>query len=414
MSGEATARAATDPGATGAAAERPVLEALHVTKHFPVRGGLPVRGGGRKVVHAVEDVSLSLYAGRITALVGESGSGKSTLARLLAQLHPLTGGEVRLHGEPVGALRGRAFRDHVRKVQLILQDPFGSFNPVATIAGTLGRAVALHHRGKRGKERTAVIDDLLTRINLVPPAQFTAKYPHELSGGQLQRLSIARALAADPEVFLADEPVSSLDVSIRLGILNLLRRLTEERNAAMLYVTHDIASARYFATDTAVMYAGQVVESGPSEAVTQQAAHPYTQLLIASAPDPSRAGADRVRDIGQPPSLIDPPSGCRFHPRCPYAMERCGSQVPGPFTLSPGHVAHCWLYADDDEARTRRAANAEAVARLTTPAAGPATAKGPTPAKTPTPQHPPAAPPSDTSGSPDAPGSPGSPDTPAS
>ncbi|MBM9510274.1 ABC transporter ATP-binding protein [Actinacidiphila acididurans] len=331
---------------TGSADPRPVLEAVHVTKHFPVRGGLPRRGTPRRVVHAVEDVTLSLYAGRITALVGESGSGKSTLARLLAQLYPLTGGEVRLHGQSVHALRGRAFREHVRKVQLILQDPFASFNPVATIAGTLNRAVALHHPGSRGKDRDAVIDDLLTQINLVPPRQFTAKYPHELSGGQLQRLSIARALAADPDVFLADEPVSSLDVSIRLGVLNLLRRLTEERNAAMLYVTHDIASARYFATDTAVMYAGQLVESGPSEAVTQQAAHPYTQLLISSAPDPART-AERVRDIGQPPSLIDPPSGCRFHPRCPYAMARCAEQAPEPFEISPGHTARCWLYAQD-------------------------------------------------------------------
>ncbi|MFJ2956533.1 ABC transporter ATP-binding protein [Streptomyces sp. NPDC087270] len=410
MSAETTATAATGAGGTGGtAAERPVLEAVHVTKHFPVRGGLPVRGAERKVVHAVEDVSLRLYAGRITALVGESGSGKSTLARLLAQLYPLTSGEVRLHGEPVRALRGRAFRDHVRKVQLILQDPFGSFNPVATIAGTLKRAVALHHPGKHGKDRTAVIDDLLTQINLVPPRQFTAKYPHELSGGQLQRLSIARALAADPEVFLADEPVSSLDVSIRLGILNLLRRLTEERNAAMLYVTHDIASARYFATDTAVMYAGQVVESGPSEAVTQQAAHPYTQLLIASAPDPSRVGADRVRDIGQPPSLINPPSGCRFHPRCPYAMERCAGQVPEPFELSPGHTARCWLYADDPEARARRADNAEAVANLTAPVAevatATATATAPTPATAPAPA---------TAATPDSPDASDTPDAPAS
>ncbi|WP_329129054.1 ABC transporter ATP-binding protein [Streptomyces sp. NBC_01476] len=366
MSAETTAGEATT---TGGATDgpQPVLEAVHVTKYFPVRGGLPKRGATRKVVHAVEDVSLSLYAGRITALVGESGSGKSTLARLLAQLYPLTGGEVRLHGKPVRAMRGKAFREHVRQVQLILQDPFASFNPVATIAGTLKRAVALHQPGKRGKEQTAVIDDLMTQINLMPPRQFTEKYPHELSGGQLQRISIARALAADPEVFLADEPVSSLDVSIRLGILNLLRRLTEERNAAMLYVTHDIASARYFAADTAVMYAGQVVESGPSEAVTQQAAHPYTQLLIASAPDPSRAGADRVRDIGQPPSLIDPPAGCRFHPRCPYAMERCKTQAPEPFDLSAGHTARCWLYADDPEARAKRAENAEAVAGLTAP-----------------------------------------------
>ncbi|MFG1807790.1 ABC transporter ATP-binding protein [Streptomyces sp. NPDC049040] len=364
MSGDRTTKDTAAAGGTPADGSRPapVLEAVNVTKHFPVRGGRLRRGGTTRVVHAVENVSLSLYAGQITALVGESGSGKSTLARLLAQLHPLTGGEVRLHGVAVRSLRGRAFREHVRQVQLILQDPFASFNPVATIASTLKRAVAIHHPGKRGKEQTAVIDDLLAQINLVPQRQFTDKYPHELSGGQLQRVSIARALAADPEVFLADEPVSSLDVSIRLGILNLLRRLTEERNVAMLYVTHDIASARYFAAETAVMYAGEVVETGPSEAVTQSAAHPYTQLLIDSAPDPSRAGTERVKDIGQPPSLIDPPGGCRFHPRCPFAMERCASQAPPSFDLSGGHTTRCWLYADDAEARERLAENTRSVA----------------------------------------------------
>ncbi|HEX4789826.1 MAG TPA: ABC transporter ATP-binding protein [Actinospica sp.] len=352
---------ATDPVAAARPAheDEPVLEAVNVTKHFPVRSVRLGRGAPR-VVHAVDGVSLRLYAGRITALVGESGSGKSTLARLLAQLHPLTGGEIRLHGESVPAPRGRAFRAYARRVQLILQDPFSSLNPVATIAGTLGRAVAIHHPGKRRAEREAIIDDLLAQTNLVPPRQFTEKFPHELSGGQLQRISIARALAASPEVFLADEPVSSLDVSIRLGILNLLRRLTEERRVAMLYVTHDIASARYFAADTAVMYAGEVVESGPSEAVTQQAAHPYTQLLIASAPDPSRTGGVTVRDIGQPPSLIDPPAGCRFHPRCPYAWQRCAEQAPPAFPLSEGHTARCWLYSDDPHAPEKRAENARA------------------------------------------------------
>lgn len=337
--------------------EAPVLEAVHITKHFPVRGTLFKRGP-RRVVHAADDVSLALYAGRIMALVGESGSGKSTFARLLAQLHPLTSGEVRYKGTPVHARGGRALRAHVSKVQLILQDPFGSFNPVATIARTLTRAVRIHHSGKTAKEQRAVIDDLLAQVNLAPARQFTEKYPHELSGGQLQRISIARALAADPDVFLADEPVSSLDVSIRLGVLNLLRRLVEQRGVALLYVTHDIASARYFAEDTTVMYAGQLVEAGPSEQVTQNAAHPYTQLLIASAPDPSRPDDQAPRDIGQPPSLIDPPTGCRFHPRCPFAMERCATDAPPRFELENGQWAKCWLYADDAEAESKRADNA--------------------------------------------------------
>ncbi|GAA3440390.1 ABC transporter ATP-binding protein [Kutzneria kofuensis] len=219
--------------------------------------------------------------------------------------------------------------------------------------------MSIHHAGKANDEQLAVIDDLLTQTNLVPPRQFTQKFPHELSGGQLQRVSIARALAASPDVFLADEPVSSLDVSIRLGILNLLRRLTEDRDVAMLYVTHDIASARYFAADTAVMYAGEIVETGPSETVTQQAAHPYTQLLISSAPDPSRRETKRVKDIGQPPSLISPPSGCRFHPRCPFALARCEQEKPPTFELADGHTARCWLYADKPEPAAPERADAQ-------------------------------------------------------
>jgi peptide/nickel transport system ATP-binding protein len=326
----------------------PVLEAIDVTKHFPARGGSPFRRQ-KRIVHAVDGVSLKLYPGYITALVGESGSGKSTLARLFAQLYPLTGGEIRYRGEAVRVTGGKAFRAYVSKVQLILQDPFGSLNPVSLISRTLQRAVRIHHAGKSREEQRAVIDDLLRQVNLMPPQQFMEKFPHELSGGQLQRVSIARALAANPDVFLADEPVSNLDVSIRLGILNLLRKLTLERNVALLYVTHDIASARYFAAETAVMYAGELIEQGPSEEVTQHAAHPYTQLLIASAPDPSRGDNIRVPDLAQPPSLIDPPSGCRFHPRCPHAMERCRTAAPPRFELSRSHSARCWLYADDAE-----------------------------------------------------------------
>lgn len=343
-------------GSDERAAREPVLEAIGVTKHFPARGSMFSRKGG-KVVHAVDDVTISLYRGHITALVGESGSGKSTLARLLAQLYPLTSGEIRLAGKRVVATRGRAFRQYVSRVQLILQDPFGSFNPVITIKRHLQRATAIHHPKAKGPAQDALIDELLTQVNLVPSTQYSEKYPHELSGGQLQRSSIARALAASPDVFLADEPVSSLDVSIRLGILNLLKKLTVERDVALLYVTHDIASARYFASETAVMYAGELIEGGPSEDVTQRAAHPYTQLLIDSAPDPSRAPEDpRIRDIGQPPSLINPPSGCRFHPRCPLAMERCTEERPPVFDLENGHWTRCWVYADDEEATGRREA----------------------------------------------------------
>ncbi len=355
--------------AMSATTTAPLLEARHITKHFALHGRLRRRG---RVAHAVDDVSLALYAGRITALVGESGSGKSTLARLLAQLHKITSGEILLDGQPVKLRGGRAFRDYVSKVQLILQDPYGSFNPVLTIRRHLERAVRIHHPRFNSAQRRDFIHDLLRQVNLDPPEQFADKFPHELSGGQLQRCSIARALAASPSVFLADEPVSSLDVSIRLGILNLLRRLTEDRHVGLLYVTHDIASARYFAEDMAVMYAGELIESGPSEDVTQHAAHPYTQLLIASAPDPGRAAdAERVRDIGQPPSLIDPPTGCRFHPRCPKAMARCATTAPPRFDVGEAHWARCWLYAADQSAadmnRTSRSPAVQAAAASGTP-----------------------------------------------
>jgi peptide/nickel transport system ATP-binding protein len=330
----------------------PVLEAVHVTKNFPVHGG--GRQLQRRFVHAVEDASLALYPGKVTALVGESGSGKSTLARLLAGLHKRTSGEVLLRGQPAGATRGRAFRRHVSDVQLILQDPYGSFNPMLKISTHLERAVRIHEPGLRRGSLRARTGELLQQVHLRPAGQFLEKYPHELSGGQLQRVSIARGLAARPSVILADEPVSNLDVSIRLGVLNLLAELTTEQRVALLYVTHDVASARYFAAEVAVMYAGQLIESGPSEQVISEPAHPYTRLLIASAPDPARAArTGPAEDRGQPPSLITPPAGCRFHPRCPLAMPRCSEQAPPVFQvgavsqLGGGHWTKCWLFDPD-------------------------------------------------------------------
>ncbi|WP_406467740.1 ABC transporter ATP-binding protein [Streptomyces sp. NBC_01594] len=327
-----------------------VLEARGVTKNFPVRRtGRDLVARHRRIVHAVDDVSLQLRRGTVTALVGESGSGKSTVARLLSQLYPLTEGEIRLAGKAVKAGRGRSFRSYVRQVQLIFQDPFASLNPVHTVRYHLTRSLKIHGREATGTELAA----LLERVQLTPAAQYLDKFPHELSGGQRQRVAIARALGADPKVLLADEPVSMLDVSIRLGVLNLLRDLKERLHLAILYITHDIASARYFADTTLVMYAGRIVEGGDSETVTQRPAHPYTQLLIASAPDPDRVVAEEEQEetgSGEPPSLIAPPAGCRFHPRCPKAMERCRTELPPRFDLADGQWAACWLYADAAEA----------------------------------------------------------------
>jgi peptide/nickel transport system ATP-binding protein len=319
-------RARTANGASGGA---PVLEARGLTKHFPAHAR-------RGVVHAVEDVTLALPQAGITAVVGESGSGKSTLARLLARLIKPTAGAVLLDGAPAP---GR--QRYARQVQLVLQDPFSSLNPVHNVRYHLARPLRVH--GLAGANLDTQIAELLERVALSP--SFAAKYPHELSGGQRQRVAIARALAMQPRVLLADEPVSMLDVSIRLGVLNLLAGLRDRDGLAILYVTHDIASARYLADVIAVMYAGEIIESGPAAQVTDAPAHPYTQLLLSAAPDPDRAQPPSLRGRGAPPNLIRPPGGCRFHPRCPFAMTVCADERPVAIEIAPGQSSACWLHA---------------------------------------------------------------------
>ena len=335
-------------------AKEVVLQAENLTKHFAVRRkGRDLLSRQTKAVHAVDGVDITLRRGHVTALVGESGSGKSTVAKLLSQLETRTSGDIKLHGESVTVHGGRKFRTYVRKVQMIFQDPFASLNPTHTVRYHLTRSLRIHgNAGKSKADLQRALDELLTRVNLTPPERYIDKFPHELSGGQRQRVAIARALGADPEALLADEPVSMLDVSIRLGILALLRDLKERLSLAILYITHDIASARYFADDTLVMYAGQMVEGGDSESVTQNPAHPYTRLLIDSAPDPDRieggtgAAAHGDTSTGEPPSLINPPAGCRFNPRCPHVMDICRVETPKHFVIgdAPGHWAACWLF----------------------------------------------------------------------
>jgi peptide/nickel transport system ATP-binding protein len=346
------------PGASSGD-EPPALEAKSLTKHFSVRRGWGVRGA---VVHAVEDVSLRLHRGTVTAVVGESGSGKSTLARMLARLIKPTSGEVLLDGAPAPA----AGRSYAGIVQLVLQDPFASLNPIHGLRYTLGRPLRIHGTAE-GTSAEDAIKDLLRRVALTPAEQFIEKLPHELSGGQRQRVAIARALAARPRVLLADEPVSMLDVSIRLGVLNLLADLRDRERLAILYVTHDIASARYLADTIAVMYAGRVVEAGPSVQLTDHPQHPYTQLLLSAAPDPDRTEAPSLAGAGSPPSLVSPPSGCRFHPRCPFAMAKCAEQAPPAFEVGPGQTSACWLH------ETSSTVSASAVEDSTTgsPGSGP-------------------------------------------
>ena len=328
------------PGTAGDPAGQPVLDVRHLTKRFPVGGLLSA-----KQVHALEDVSFTVDRGQVVAVVGESGSGKSTTARLIARLMPPTAGEIRLHGKDMLKEEPRrASLAYRRQVQMIFQDPFGSLNPVQTIGHHLIRPLRIHKKVRGRRAQRDRVHELLTTVGLNPAAEFAAKFPHQLSGGQRQRVAFARALAVDPEVMLADEPISMLDVSIRMGILNLMERLKEERGIAYLYITHDLASARYIGDLTTVMYAGHMVEGAESDELVQNPAHPYTKLLLSAVPNP-RADAPRtVEARGEVPSLIDPPPGCPFAPRCPHAMDVCRRVMPGVERLGTKHWVRCHLY----------------------------------------------------------------------
>jgi peptide/nickel transport system ATP-binding protein len=312
------------------------MEASSLSKDYRI--------GRRQTLHAVRDVSLRLYRGAVVALVGESGSGKSTVAKLLAGQEQPTSGAIQLDGEPVDLRTRRAFRRHKSEVQLVFQDPFASLNPVHTVRHHLSRPVRLHQHKRSKAEVDAEVSALLERVHLTPAQQFGVKYPHELSGGQRQRVSFARALAARPKVLLADEPVSMLDVSIRLEMLSLLDELRRDFRLALLYITHDIASARYFADEVLVMYAGEIVERGPAEELTQQPAHPYTQLLIASAPDPDNLGSTLRRGAKHTvrPGAGAAAQGCPFNPRCPFADDRCRAEDPVLQRVSGTRAAACW------------------------------------------------------------------------
>ncbi|HZU13461.1 MAG TPA: ABC transporter ATP-binding protein [Chloroflexota bacterium] len=322
----------------------PVMRVEGLTMHFPAGGGVGPFGT-RRWIHAVDDVSFDLTPGRVTALVGESGSGKSTVVRCLARLYEPTAGTIMFHGEDVTHLKQRKeLLQYRAQVQMIFQDPFGSLNPVKTVEHHIERPLKIHHIVPRNEIHRRVLD-LLSSVGLSPAQEFAAKYPHQLSGGQRQRVAIARTLAVEPTVLLADEPISMLDVSIRIGILNLMHELKASRNIAFLYITHDIASARYIADDVLVMYAGQVVEQGPTDAVLQNPLHPYTRLLLSAVPNPE-AGLTgrRIQGRGEVPVVIDPPEACRFTARCPNVMDRCRTAMPRLAEVEPGHLVRCYLY----------------------------------------------------------------------
>ncbi|MFI3166178.1 MAG: ABC transporter ATP-binding protein [Bacillota bacterium] len=321
-----------------------IFEAENITMDFSVGGkGLFSKS---RTLRALTDVSFKLYAGESLAVVGESGCGKSTICRIAMLFHKPTSGVMKFDGEDIHKVKKGALRKYRQKSQMIFQDPFSALNPLHNIYYHLERPVKLYHKTDAETMKRRV-DKALEMVGLTPPEEQGIKYPHQLSGGQRQRAYIARVLAAGAEVIFADEPTSMLDVSIRLGVLNLLNELKTEYKKSFIYITHDIATARYFADRIIVLYAGHIVESGDVNKVILNPQHPYTQLLVAAAPDPEREG-DVVLPVKSTEeseiSMWTPEStGCPFKNRCPYAMEICHTEMPKEKQVDDNQFICCHL-----------------------------------------------------------------------
>ncbi|NEB79362.1 ABC transporter ATP-binding protein [Streptomyces sp. SID14478] len=320
----------------------PLLETVGLTRHFKVGTGLT-----RRVLHAVDDVDLAIGEREIVALVGESGSGKSTLARLVAQVHKPTRGEIRYQGEPLTSQRGRRAKLAYRgDVPMVFQDPFSSLNPAYRVSHGILRGLKLHRPELSGTQRQSEAERVVEAVGLTPAVEVLSRFPYELSGGQRQRIGFAQALAHRPRLILADEPVSMLDVSIRIGLLNVMADLRATEGVSILYITHDIASARYLSDRIAVMYGGHIVETGPTEDVLARPRHPYTDLLLSAVPDPrAPLDIDAAAAKADPPVVIDPTPSCRFRARCSLAVDLCHRVTPTLQPVGQDHTAACHVTA---------------------------------------------------------------------
>lgn len=318
----------------------PLLEVRNLKKYFPIKRGL-FRSPG-EVVRAVDGVSFSIREGETLGLVGESGSGKSTTALLLLRLIEPTAGEVYFENVPIFRASREQMRRLRREMQIIFQDPYSSLNPRMTVEEIVGEGMEIHGLAK-GKEKKERVAELLKRVGLEP--DHMGRYPHEFSGGQRQRIGIARALAVHPRFIVADEPVSSLDVSIQAQIINLLKELQQEFRLTYLFITHDLGVIEYISDRVAVMYLGRIVELADTPDLFRRPLHPYTEALLSAVPvlDPE-AKRPRIILPGEPPSPLNPPSGCPFHPRCPKRFERCPIEEPVLKEVEPNHWVSCHLY----------------------------------------------------------------------
>jgi len=316
----------------------PLLEVVELRTWFELRSGVFGRRNG--YVKAVDGVSFALAAGEVLGLVGESGSGKTTVGRTILRLVEPTSGEIRFEGADVAGLGPAALKEFRRRAQPIFQDPFASLDPRMRVEQIVAEPLVVHGLAANAADRRAQVAELLTQVGL--SADHMTRYPHEFSGGQRQRIGIARALAVKPELIVADEPVSALDVSIQAQVVNLLRGLQQKLGLALLFIAHDLAVVEYISDRILVMYLGRVMELAPSDELCRQPRHPYTEALLSAVPvpDPDRHGK-RIVLQGDIPSPINPPSGCVFRTRCPYAIADCAREVPDLREVSPGHFKAC-------------------------------------------------------------------------
>ncbi|NMB02836.1 MAG: ABC transporter ATP-binding protein [Firmicutes bacterium] len=317
-------------------AQGKVLELNNVFMYFPVKRF----GTKMQYVNAMYDISFSLGQREIVSLVGESGSGKTTTAKVVAKLHQPTKGEVLFKGMDIFGKEIKQ-QNYKKSVQMIFQNPYEVLNPTHKIESILQRPFKIHKLATKAEVKDQIAQ-LLASVGLEPAEKYMGKFPHELSGGERQRINIARAISVQPELLLADEPTSMLDVSMKMIIMNMLKQFRDEQDISLLYITHDLAGARYIADRIAVMYAGMIVEIGPSDDVIQKAYHPYTQLLRSAAPQPEKGFRQgKLTTKGDIPNLVNPPSGCRFHPRCPLASAECSQEVPPLQEVAENHVVRC-------------------------------------------------------------------------